>query len=92
MKELTVLEMEMVGGAGLIQKSMAQAGSKICAALWSTAVDVMNIELNPFMSVCTNALAPQLGEQIGSELGGQVEKFLFGLPYVGSIFNTFYNE
>jgi len=91
MKELTVLELEAVSGAGWLQDNLASLGSKIGATVWEKGSNYLNVEVPLIGTVNLSTIAPNLGkdmgQNIGSSIGGSIEKALAGLPVVGDLLN-----
>ncbi len=89
MKELTMLEMECVGGAGWLQDGLASLGGKIGEKAWSMGSDLLSVDLPLFGTVNLATLAPDLGKTVGTSIGntvgGTIESVLGGLPVVGGM-------
>ena len=94
MKELTVLELEMVSGAGWLQDGLKSMGGKFGEALWSADKGLLNIELPLIGAVNLASLAPSMGktigENLGNALGGAIESGLSKLPNVGGFFTKLF--
>jgi hypothetical protein len=69
MKELTVLELEMVSGAGWLQDGLTSLGQACGAALWKTANDMLSVDLPLVGPINLPFLAPEVGKTFGSSVG-----------------------
>lgn len=96
MKELSVVELEAVSGAGWLQDNLAAMGSKIGAIVWEKSASLLNVEAPLVGTVNLAVIAPDLGksmgQSVGSAIGGAIENALIGLPVVGNILNKWLNK
>lgn len=96
MKELSVVELEAVSGAGWLQDNLAAMGSKIGAIVWEKSGSYLNVEAPLIGTVNLAVIAPDLGknmgQSVGSAIGGAIENALIGLPVVGNILNKWLNN
>jgi len=94
MKELTVMELELVSGAGWLQDGLETLGGQFGTALWSTASDMLNVDLPLIGRVNLGIFAPDLGTEVGTSLGstigGFIETSLSALPKTGSFFTKLF--
>jgi hypothetical protein len=95
MKELTVLELEMVSGAGWLQDGLTSLGQACGAALWKTANDMLSVDLPLVGPINLTVFAPDLGKTLGSSvgnsIGGFLETTLSALPEIGTFFTKLFN-
>ena len=96
MKELTLVEIEAVSGAGWLQDSLASLGSKIGSFAWTTAGDVLSVDVPLIGKVNLATIAPDLGEKVGNSvgysIGHSIESKLGALPVMGSLFNKLFGN
>ena len=91
MKELTIVEMEYVGGAGWLQDGLASLGGKIGEKAWLMGSDLLTVELPLLGTINLATVAPDLGKNLGTSVGktvgGTIESTLANLPVVGNLLN-----
>lgn len=96
MKELSVVEIEAVSGAGWLQDNLAVLGSKIGSLVWEKGGSYLDVEAPLIGTVNLAVIAPDLGKDmghsVGSTIGGAIENALTGLPVVGNILNKWFNK
>ena len=94
MRELTVVEICDVSGAGWLQTALTDIGGRYGVALWTADNASLNIALPLIGDVSLTTLAPDLGRTIGSTIGstigGAIENTLSSLPAIGSFFKTIF--
>lgn len=90
MKELNIVELESVNGAGWLKDCLGTVAGKIGNGIWVTTGDVLTVDLPSVGTLNIADLAPSLGRNIGSTvgntLGGLVEGALGSVPVVGFLF------
>ncbi|AUU83754.1 hypothetical protein MXF13_12275 [Leclercia adecarboxylata] len=91
MKELTLLEIEAVSGAGWLQDGIASLGGKIGNFAWTTAGDLLSVDVPLIGNINLGQIAPTLGEKLGQSVGSTVgytiESTLGSLPVIGGLFS-----
>lgn len=89
MRELTVVELQSIAGAGFIQTGLASIGGTIGALGYSAINSYLNITIPSVGTVNVADLFPGLGQQvgsgIGSAIGGTIESALTSIPLVGGL-------
>lgn len=89
MRELTVVEVQYVAGAGFIQNGLASIGGTIGALGYKIINPFLNVTIPNLGTINVADLFPGLGQQvgssIGSQIGGKIESTLTGIPLVGSL-------
>lgn len=91
MKELTLVEMEYVAGAGWIQNGLAAIGGKLGDLGYEVVSNSLSIKIPGLGTISIGSLFPTLGEQIGKaaggQIGGMIENTLSHLPIIGGLVN-----
>lgn len=100
MRELTVVELNDVSGAGWLKDAMTTFGTQVGESLWTSGNSALSsvlssIEIPVIGKIDLMTLAPNLGktlgQTLGSVLGGAIEDTLSALPNVGQYFKLIFD-
>lgn len=90
MRELSVVEVQTVSGAGFIKDGLTSLGSNVGNAGYNLISSFLNVQLPVLGNVNLASLLPNLGKDvgsaIGSQIGGQIESSLTSIPVLGGLF------
>ncbi|WP_058912518.1 hypothetical protein [Entomohabitans teleogrylli] len=84
MKELSIIEIEAVSGAGWLQNALANIGGVFGNTLYNSTPIQFTASMTIQQAIPT--LGQVFGSSIGHNLGGQLENMLTNLPVVGGLF------
>lgn len=95
MRELTVVELNVVGGAGWLKDAMSSFGGQFGESFWASGNSALSIDIPVLGQVSLTNLAPNLGktlgQTLGSILGGAIEDTLSNLPGAGQYFKLIFD-
>ncbi|WP_271790351.1 hypothetical protein [Commensalibacter communis] len=89
MRELSIVEIQTVAGAGFIKDGLSSIGGNVGNFGYNLISSYLNVQLPVLGNVNLSNLLPTLGKDvgtaIGSQVGGQIESTLTSLPLVGGV-------
>lgn len=90
MRELSLVEVQQIAGAGFIQDGLTSLGSLLGGVAYQALNAAVNISIPLVGSINLGTFFPDLGKNVGStignKIGGTIESTLTGLPVVGDFF------
>ncbi|MEM0653302.1 hypothetical protein AAFL31_15975 [Klebsiella huaxiensis] len=96
MRELTVVELEVIGGAGWLKDGLSTIFGQFGETLWVPENSALNIQIAGLGSISLQQLAPDLGKTVGktlgSVIGGAIETALTSLPTAGWVFTEIFKN
>lgn len=96
MRELTVVELDVVSGAGWLKDGLSTIFGQFGEALWVPENTALGISVSGLGTINLSTLAPTLGktvgQQVGSAIGGAIETALTSLPTAGWVFTEIFKN
>ncbi|WP_431223108.1 hypothetical protein ACQ86O_23645 [Serratia sp. L9] len=91
MKELTLVEINAVSGAGFIKDGLSSLGSWLGNAGYNLVSSTLSINIPFFGNISLADFLPGLGSTVGSAIGatigGTIEAGLAKIPFIGGTIN-----
>lgn len=91
MRELSLVEVQHVAGAGFVKDGLKSLGGLLGGVAYQAINSFLNVSIPLVGSINLGTFFPDLGKNIGSsigkQVGGTIENVLTGLPVVGDFFD-----